>query len=340
MALDMAPIPEVADLLGGTRSTARCELDVLDAHELSAAELEARYLRRGRPFVMRNVTADWPARKSLGRDSFHATFATVAWEPQLLLPGEKTLLGPYLRRAAAGQIRRPIAFNRPSDPGALHVMQQEVRWPLALRGHSKLRSARARARASTAVSSAEDDEEYDEGSSSRGARAGLDFFVGPNASGTPMHHHSAVWNALIYGRKLWALVPPARATFGKVARQHPLDSDWYKVWLGRGATGRTKADANADTKGGTKRAGGRAQRYIFCEQEAESLVYLPSSWAHATLNLEEGVAVGGFLHDEGSLGLHMQLLHAPRGMGSLQNAATLHRGWYQNVAPAFPELGA
>jgi hypothetical protein len=50
--------------------------------------------------------------------------------------------------------------------------------------------------------------------------------------------------------------------------------------------------------------------------------------------------VGGFLHDEGSLGLHMQLLHAPRGMGSLQNAATLHRGWYQNVAPAFPELGA
>eukprot|EP00900_Chrysochromulina_parva_P026933 jgi/Chrpa1/8874/Chrysochromulina_OHIO_Genome00004160-RA len=340
MALDMAPIPEGAELLGGTRSTARCELDVLDAHELSAAELEARYLRRGRPFVMRNVTADWPARKSLGHDSFHATFATVAWEPQLLLPGEKTLLGPYLRRAAAGQIRRPIAFNRPSDPGALHVMQQEVRWPLALRGHSKLRSARARARASTAVSSAEDDEEYDEGSSSRGARAGLDFFVGPNASGTPMHHHSAVWNALIYGRKLWALVPPARATFGKVARQHPLDSDWYKVWLGRGATGRTKADANADTKGGTKRAGGRAQRYIFCEQEAESLVYLPSSWAHATLNLEEGVAVGGFLHDEGSLGLHMQLLHAPRGMGSLQNAATLHRGWYQNVAPAFPELGA
>ena len=362
-ARDMAPNPEVSEeLLGDTRSTERCELDgdprrstarceldvlgdprrsterceldVLDAHELSAAKLEARYLRRGRPFIMRNVTADWPAHLSLGHDAFHATFATVAWEPQLLLPGEKTLLGPYLRRAAAGQIRRPIAFNRPSDPGALHVMQQEVRWPLALRGHSKL----WRARGSTAVSSAKDDERYDEGSSSRGARAGLDFFVGPNASGTPMHHHSAVWNALIYGRKLWALMPPARATFGKVARQHPLDSDWYKVWLGRGAAGRTKADA----KGGTKRAGGRAaaQRYIFCEQEAESLVYLPSSWAHATLNLEEGVAVGGFLHDEGSLGLHMQLLHAPRGMGSLQNAATLHSGWYQNVAPAFPERGA
>ena len=69
-----------------------------------------------------------------------------------------------------------------------------------------------------------------------------------------------------------------------------------------------------------------------------TLVYLPGQWAHATLNLEEGVGVGGFLQDEGGLGLHMQMIHAPRGMGSLQNAAVLHEGWYRQVSRAFPAV--
>ena len=63
---------------------------------------------------------------------------------------------------------------------------------------------------------------------------------------------------------------------------------------------------------------------------------LPDAWGHATLNLEEGLAAGGFLQDELSLGLHMQVVHAPRGVGSLQNAATWAGDWYERVARAFP----
>ena len=71
-------------------------------------------------------------------------------------------------------------------------------------------------------------------------------------------------------------------------------------------------------------------------QEAGTLLYLPDAWGHATLNLEEGLAAGGFLQDELSLGLHMQVVHAPRGVGSLQNAATWAGDWYERVARAFP----
>ena len=41
------------------------------------------------------------------------------------------------------------------------------------------------------------------------------------------------------------------------------------------------------------------------------------------------------LQDDASLSLHMQLLHAPRGVGSLQNAASLHGPWYDLVSRAF-----
>ena len=48
--------------------------------------------------------------------------------------------------------------------------------------------------------------------------AGLEMFVGPDGSGLPMHHHGAVWNALLWGRKLWALLPPSRAAFAPAVR--------------------------------------------------------------------------------------------------------------------------
>ena len=296
-----------------------CDIDTLDGAAISPAEVRARYVLRGRPFALRGATAGWPAQGTITNAAdFHADFGGGTWEPQLLLPGNATVLAPYLRRAAAGEIRRPIAFNRPSDPRALHGLRSQVRWPAAL------------------------------GAEPPPARTGLDFFVGSNGSGTPLHHHSAVWNALLFGRKLWALLPPAHATFAKEG-EHPLDSEWAAEWDARGADGgpgssfssappppkKTKRKGAKKAKKAERRRGAR-RPYLFCVQQPGTLVYLPGQWAHATLNLEEGVGVGGFLQDEGGLGLHMQMIHAPRGMGSLQNAAVLHEGWYRQVSRAFP----
>ena len=73
-----------------------------------------------------------------------------------------------------------------------------------------------------------------------------------------------------------------------------------------------------------------------CEQAAGEALFLPPQWAHATVSLEPSLSVGAFLQDARALGLHMQLVHAPRGVGSLANAAVLSHGWLERVGRAFP----
>lgn len=113
-------------------------------------------------------------------------------------------------------------------------------------------------------------------------------------------------------------------------QQHPLDSDLFKAWQQR----RSGAPSGAEGGGA---AGGSAR---FCVQPPGSAMYLPAGWAHATLNLEPGLGVGGFLHEDNSLGLHMQLLHAPRTIGSLHGAALFSDGWQRSCARAFRARGA
>ena len=126
-----------------------------------------------------------------------------------------------------------------------------------------------------------------------------------------------MWNGLLWGRKLWALLPPAKSSFSP-AGEHPLDSRWYRAWQARReADGKPHGD------------------WLFAEQRSGDVMYVPPSWGHATLNLEESLSIGGFLQDDATLALHMQILHAPRGVGSLQNAATLHVPWYEQTARAF-----
>ena len=48
------------------------------------------------------------------------------------------------------------------------------------------------------------------------------FYLGAAGTGAPFHHHQSAWNALIYGRKHWFLVPPRQAIFStKPVRQTP-----------------------------------------------------------------------------------------------------------------------
>ena len=306
------------------KTSARCGIDELDADAITPAEIHQKYILRGRPFALRNATRGWPAETLLTREAFHDSFGAATWTPQLLLPGRPTELSPYLKRAASGELTRPIAFNRPSDPNLLHALRALVQWPHAIPSPGQ---------------PPEPDEGGGAGRSGASGRTGLDFFVGSNGSGTPLHHHSAVWNALIYGRKLWALVPPSRAAFGPRG-EHPLDSEWWQVWQshGGGAFPSSAQHSSAGKKGSRKKKGKRrtAPTFVFCEQDAGTLLYVPTQWSHATLNMEESLGVGGFLQDDSGLGMHMQLLHAPRGIGSLQNAAIIHEDWFRTVGRAFP----
>ena len=258
-------------------------------------KLRRRYAAQGRPVFVGGATAGWGA-ALLEAPSFLAAYGGSRWQPQMLLDGNATTLAPYMRKRR----RRPLLFNRPVDPAELERLRREVAWPAAFT-HPRVVAS--------------------------GSAAGLDFFVGPNGSGLPMHYHGAVWNALVWGRKLWALRRPADAVFAP-SRQHPLDSEWW----------RRRAEEEGD--------GGAT---LMCEQAAGEALFLPPQWAHATVSLEPSLSVGAFLQDARALGpAHAgasasaargacRLRTRRAGVGSLANAAVLShgcqrsRGWRSGV---------
>lgn len=88
----------------------------------------------------------------------------------------------------------------------------------------------------------------------------LQFAVGEEGSGSPMHFHQDAVNLLLSGKKRWWLQPPSLAA---MSRLHPLD---------------------------VQRCDGEAlQCYdtaCVLEQEVGDVMYVPDMWGHAILNLE------------------------------------------------------
>ena len=88
------------------------------------------------------------------------------------------------------------------------------------------------------------------------------FFLGPPGSGAPFHAHRDAFNALIFGRKRWFLLPPDRSLYSTTP---------VATWL---------ASAAALPEGALQ-----------CVQEAGDVVFVPRGWAHAVLNLRTSVGV-------------------------------------------------
>lgn len=88
----------------------------------------------------------------------------------------------------------------------------------------------------------------------------LQFAVGEEGSGSPMHFHQDAVNLLLSGKKRWWLQPPSLAA---MSRLHPLD-----VQRGDG-----EALQCYDTA-------------CVLEQEVGDVMYVPDMWGHAILNLE------------------------------------------------------
>ena len=52
------------------------------------------------------------------------------------------------------------------------------------------------------------------------------FFLGPAGSGVSLHEHTNAWNALVYGKKQWVLLPPY-SQYGPVSLAMPA---WMEEW--------------------------------------------------------------------------------------------------------------
>ena len=86
------------------------------------------------------------------------------------------------------------------------------------------------------------------------------FLVGVAGSGAPFHFHQEAYNVLLTGSKLWVFREPPRAT---MSTEHPLLTV---------LSGLTKSDKT-------------------CVQRADDVMFVPDSWSHLVLNIEDTVAL-------------------------------------------------
>ena len=97
--------------------------------------------------------------------------------------------------------------------------------------------------------------------------------ISPPLAGAHPHFHGSVYNALVVGRRRWALTPPEHAEFS-------LEPALQYFARRRGTPGTTAPGSSP-----------LSSPWWDVMQEAGDVLYVPMQWAHATLSLAESVAV-------------------------------------------------
>jgi ankyrin repeat protein len=93
----------------------------------------------------------------------------------------------------------------------------------------------------------------------------VNLLVGPEGSGSPAHFHTGAFAAMLFGRKRWLLYPPSAAFWSKkTALSWLMDGDAHSVPTGQP---------------------------LECVQQPGDFIYVPATWGHAVLNVEDTVAV-------------------------------------------------
>ena len=97
------------------------------------------------------------------------------------------------------------------------------------------------------------------------------FYVGAKGSGAHLHAHVATFNALVYGRKHWYLIPPEYGVRDTYDEQHqPIE--------------KFVAQGVADLR----KKGIKVLEFV---QQAGEIVFVPANWLHAVYNLEDSVGL-------------------------------------------------
>lgn len=117
------------------------------------------------------------------------------------------------------------------------------------------------------------------------------FFLGPRSAGAPVHTHTDAANYLMYGRKRWRLYPPNAAFYSTLPAfeaEASFFTSFFLIFL--------QAD--------DARAGGTVPP-LECVQGGGDMLFIPSTWAHATLNLEASVGLAAeFVFEPGLTAPH------------------------------------
>ena len=106
------------------------------------------------------------------------------------------------------------------------------------------------------------------------------FFLGGPLSGAPFHDHGGAFNFLVYGRKMWHLLPPSRDVYSsmhplKFARAGGVENPWFPY-------------RNVDDAIAGRIPESLAGPCSFTQGPGEVL-WVPPRWSHSTLALSENV---------------------------------------------------
>ena len=115
------------------------------------------------------------------------------------------------------------------------------------------------------------------------ASAELQFFLGPAGSGAPVHFHGHAVNVLAFGAKKWYLHPPPAAHYSKMPAQSFTQARRSAAKQPEGASKSVPPTAAA--------ASSSAEEPLECTQEAGDVLFVPTLWAHGTLNLKQSIGV-------------------------------------------------
>jgi len=230
-------------------NTEVCEIASQEAKQLSIETFVKDYLSIGRPVKITNALKDWPAFKTWSRKKLTklhgSVIASVSGIPYADafggIDGKRIPLKDFVRKHwgstnKAGEVN--YLFEAYIERKAPAIMK-DIKIPAYFN--------------SSATST-----QY------------FEFILGPGLSGSPLHFHNDAWNALIFGKKRWFLLPPASTQRSNL---HPT------AWV------------PAASGSNSPRLQHRPIYMKECVQEAGDLLFVPLHWGHATLNLQDSVGI-------------------------------------------------
>lgn len=232
-------------------STTRCNID--RRHKITKEEFLRDYVDRNRPVLLSGLLDDWPAKSAWMRDNFHGTY------------GEYNI---SVRQS------RQVAYD--NEFGGLHTDTMTIRQYISDVIETKNESVEynppyllsASLKTIPGLSTDHMPLEYFDDirfgwNTEERTEAAL-MYLGVAGSGVTLHEHTNAWNALVYGRKHWILLPP----YVQYGPTHLPHHEWMQNWYPKFAS----------------------QAYE-CTQYAGEVLYVPTNWMHSLINLQASIGI-------------------------------------------------
>lgn len=245
--------------------SSRCDiLEVWNATQLSDGEtFFSRYINTGTPVIFRGLALHstetlHSLRSSFSRDLFLKRFGALEVQASTLPYGDSFGVSTVKKTLAEVASSPPYT---PSQPGNLPLYTFQTPGSHAMQALARdVPLPRALVTAQQTSTGSIEKKAYP---------FELQFYLGAAGTGAPVHVHGHALNTLVYGQKQWILSPPEKGMYSTLpAIQHfPR-----KVW--------TSQRQEQEGDGGYR-----------CTQYAGDVLYVPSLWAHGTVNMRQSIGV-------------------------------------------------